>query len=129
MLGVPYVTLSEYNLVNPYHKQHFNEFSFDFFDQEKLKKSAEEDNEIYFKKISHRFTYLPEWEKKSTKKKEFARRHYFNVVQKIDFVLQVVKKDNAKILSGRAEQEYIEEFDSLLAARVGYGDVADRQKG
>lgn len=29
-LGLPYVTLTEYNLVNPYHLHYFNEFSFDF---------------------------------------------------------------------------------------------------
>jgi predicted SAM-dependent methyltransferase len=31
LMGVPYVTLTEFNLVNPYHKQNFNEYSFDFF--------------------------------------------------------------------------------------------------
>ena len=31
LIGVPYVTSTEFNLVNPYHKQHFNEYSFDFF--------------------------------------------------------------------------------------------------
>ncbi len=55
LIGVPYVTLTEYNLVNPYHKHHFNEFSFDFFDAGRLKGSAIEKNDILFKKIYHRF--------------------------------------------------------------------------
>ena len=29
LVGVPYVTLTQYNLVNPYHRQNFNEYSFD----------------------------------------------------------------------------------------------------
>ena len=44
LLGLPYVTLTEYNLVNPYHLHDFNEHSFDFFDDAKLKGSAEEQN-------------------------------------------------------------------------------------
>ncbi len=30
LVGLPYVTLTEYNLVNPYHLHNFNEYSFDF---------------------------------------------------------------------------------------------------
>ena len=44
LLGVPYVTLTEYNLVNPYHRQNFNEYSFDFFDPARLKGTAAEEN-------------------------------------------------------------------------------------
>jgi hypothetical protein len=40
---VPYVTLTEFNLVNPFHKCHFNEYSFDFFEPGKLKGAANED--------------------------------------------------------------------------------------
>ncbi len=34
LIEVPYVTLSEYNLVNPYHRQHFSEHSFAFLKSE-----------------------------------------------------------------------------------------------
>ena len=40
LVGLPYVTLTEYHLVNPYHLHNFNEFSFDFFDAKRLKGSA-----------------------------------------------------------------------------------------
>ncbi len=42
LVAVPYVTLSEYNLVNPYHKQHFNEHSFAFFEVGRLKECQRE---------------------------------------------------------------------------------------
>ena len=114
------MTLTEYNLVNPYHVNHFNEFAFDFFDRDKLKKSAEEDNEIYFKKAFHRFHYLPEFAKKSDKKKDFYRRHYFNVVEKIDFALVVDKKPNSLDLSRPmySEPKLLSRYDQIMAMRV-----------
>src|SRR5437016_5004624 len=33
LLGLPYVSLTEYNLINPYHLRNFNEHSFAFFDE------------------------------------------------------------------------------------------------
>ncbi len=59
----PYVTLTEYNLVNPFHLRHFNEYSFDFFEPGKLKGSANEDTPIEFRKAWHRFHYLPPFAK------------------------------------------------------------------
>jgi predicted SAM-dependent methyltransferase len=47
LVGLPYVSLTEYHLVNPYHLHNFNEYSFDFFDPEKLKGSAAEQNSIF----------------------------------------------------------------------------------
>lgn len=58
LLGLPYVSLTEYHLVNPYHFHNFNEYSFDFFDENQLKGSAAEENRIAFKKIFHRFHYI-----------------------------------------------------------------------
>ncbi len=54
LLGVPYVTLTEYNLINPYHRQNFNEYSFDFFNPARLKGTAAEKNPILFRKIFHK---------------------------------------------------------------------------
>ena len=58
LVGLPYVTLTKYHLVNPYHLHNFNEFSFDFFDVKKLKGSAAEENPILFNKVFHRFHYM-----------------------------------------------------------------------
>ena len=55
------MTLTEFNLVNPYHKQHFNEFSFDFFDPQRLLGSAAESGGVMFRRVCHRFHYLPEF--------------------------------------------------------------------
>jgi SAM-dependent methyltransferase len=93
LLQVPYVTLTEYNLVNPYHRNHFNEFSFHFFDPTKLKGSANEDNPILFKAAWHRFHYLPEFQSTPEPEITYARRHYFNVVRAIDFGLIAIKAD------------------------------------
>ena len=60
-MGVPYVTLTEFNLVNPYHLHNFNEHSFDFFDPDRLRGSAAEEHEISFKKAFHRFHYTREF--------------------------------------------------------------------
>lgn len=71
-VGVPYVTLTEYNLVNPYHRQHFNEYSFDFFEPGKLLGSAAETTGILFRKVFHRFHYMPEFAGKSETRKAGA---------------------------------------------------------
>ena len=106
LIQVPYVTLTEYNLVNPYHKTNFNEFSFDFFDPAKLKGSANEGNGIHFKKVWHRFHYLREFATMAEPERTYARRHYFNVVRAIDFGIYAVKPpfqsldipENARVL-------------------------------
>ena len=93
LVGVPYVTLTEYNLVNPYHLNNFNEYSFDFFDQNILKGSAEEENPIAFKKMFHRFHYMGVFNLFPSPLKTWSRRHLFNVVRKIDFGLIAIKSD------------------------------------
>lgn len=90
-IGVPYISSSLYNAVNPYHHNHFNEYSFDFFDSDKLKGSANENTKIELKTWDVAFTYFDEWKDKNLEEKAYARRHYWNVVRKIDFVLKVVK--------------------------------------
>lgn len=120
-VGVPYVTLTEYNLVNPYHKQHFNEYSFDFFEPGKLLGSAAETTGILFRKVFHRFHYMPEFANKPEKRKEWCRRHLFNVVQKIDFGLIALKPGHPPIeIADSAPAEFISEFDMLLNSRKGY---------
>jgi ubiquinone/menaquinone biosynthesis C-methylase UbiE len=121
LVGVPYVTLTEYNLINPYHKQHFNEYSFDFFEPDKLLNSAAEDRQILFKKISHRFHYLPEFKNETDEKKDFARRHYFNVVKEITFGILAIKDKNIPLeFNEDTGQELLSLYDQCMKQRVKY---------
>ena len=121
LVGVPYLTLTRYNLVNPYHKQNFNEFSFDFFDSEKLLNSAAEDGKIMFKKICHRFTYLPEFEDKTKEEKDWARQHYFNVVREIVFGVLAIKEKNAELhITSNLSNQLLEEYDRYTCSRIKY---------
>lgn len=109
-IGVPYYNNSV-NVVNPYHNLHFNEHSFRFFCREKedrynvMKKSDciatysfglwDSANErelpgyVRIKKIE--YIYLPEFKDKPEDEKEFARRHYHNVVLNMNITLEVEK--------------------------------------
>lgn len=118
-VGLPYVTLTEYNLVNPYHLHHFNEFSFDFFDPKKLKGSAVEGNEILFTKVFHRFHYLKGFKNLPRFIQRWCRRHLFNVVKKIDYGLIAVKERDT-ILELNSLKDYINQFDDLLNSRKPY---------
>lgn len=121
LIGVPYVTSTEYHLVNPYHRQSFNEFSFDFFDPARLKGSAVESNAILFKKAFHRYHYRPLFKRLPESLRSFCRRHLFNVVRKIDFGLLAVKPPNNSIeLDAGDEQRLKAEFAACLKARVRY---------
>lgn len=118
LVGVPYVTLTEYNLVNPYHLHNFNEFSFDFFDQAKLKFSAAESNTVLFQKVFHRFHYMGVFRYLFQPLQTWSRRHLFNVVQKIDFGLLAIKDTTSLPVS--SEKELLQEFDWCLNARIPY---------
>jgi len=121
LMGVPYVTLTEFNLVNPYHKQNFNEYSFDFFDPERLKGSAAEETQVLFKKVFHRFHYLPEFANEPQDKRDWCRRHLFNVVRAIDFGLVAVKERGTSIvIDDEMRASMQQQFDQLLAACVPY---------
>jgi SAM-dependent methyltransferase len=121
LVGVPYVTSTEFNLVNPFHKQHFNEYSFDFFDTERLKGMAAETNPISFRKIFHRFHYTTEFDSMSEPIRTWCRRHLFNVVKKIDFGLLTVKAADAPLPGVQdAKARMLEEFDAYLRRRVKY---------
>jgi SAM-dependent methyltransferase len=118
LIGLPYVTLTEYNLVNPYHLHNFNEFSFDFFDGTKLKGSASEANPILFTKIFHRFDYIGLFKFLPFPIQTWCRRHLLNVVQKIDFGLLAIKRiDEVPIYP---KDKLLYEFDKCLNSRVVY---------
>jgi SAM-dependent methyltransferase len=119
LLGTPYVTLTEYHLVNPYHLHNFNEYSFDFFDNSKMKGLAEENNTILFKKIFHRYHYIGAFRIMPTFLKTWCRRHLMNVVRKIDFGLIAIKDSNQS-LDVHGIQDLISEFDECLNSRRAY---------
>ncbi|MFQ6112739.1 MAG: methyltransferase domain-containing protein [bacterium] len=121
LVGVPYVSLTQYNLVNPYHRQNFNEFSFDFFDTEKLKGLAVEDNTIMFKKVFHTFNYIGVFNLLPNFLQYFCRRHLLNVVRSINFGLLAIKLPYLTIeVQPNDELRLKCEFDDCLKARVKY---------
>lgn len=116
LVGLPYVTLTEYNLVNPYHIHNFNEFSFDFFDSTKLKGSASETMPVLFTKIFHRFDYIGYFKYLPAPLQTWCRRHLFNVVRKIDFGLLAIKQ--VEITPTYDKKKLMDEFDEHLNSRV-----------
>jgi len=128
LVGVPYVTLTEYHLVNPYHRQNFNEYSFDFFDPAKLRGSAVEQSQIAFKKVFHRFHYRGGWAK--TPFRAFCRRHFLNVVRYIDFGLYAMKPPQLTLEQTSEDRSSLRrEFDRCLSARIAYpGHVLESGK-
>ncbi len=118
LLGLPYVTLTEYHLVNPYHRHNFNEYSFDFFDPDSLKNSAAETNAIRFSHVYHRFHYMGGFKYLPSPLRSWCRRHLFNVVREIEFGLAAVKTDEALPIVERVEWEA--EFQACLAKRRQY---------
>jgi len=121
LLGVPYVTLTEYNLINPYHRQNFNEYSFDFFNPARLKGTAAEKNPILFRKIFHRFHYIGAFHLVPPPFRSWCRRHLFNVVRKIDFGLIAIKQPDPPTPQGpELRDEMMREFRACFEARQPY---------
>jgi SAM-dependent methyltransferase len=121
LLGLPYVSLTQYHLVNPYHLHNFNEHSFALFDDAKLKGSAEEQNDVIFKQVFCRFHYLRSFRPLPSPLKNWSRRHLFNVVRAFDVGLVAVKDRNAPTdLSDARGREMLTLFDQCLAARTPY---------
>lgn len=118
LVGVPYLTLTEYNLVNPYHLHNFNEYSFDFFDPSIRKGSASEENAIHFKKVFHRYDYIGKFARLPLPIKNWCRRHLLNVVKKIDFGLIAIK--NTDRVQTPSEQQMLQEYIQCLSFRVRY---------
>ena len=96
LVGVPYVTLTKYHLVNPYHLHNFNEYSFDFFDPTKLRGSAAEVGDIDLRRLSHSYGYLGIF-RFTPILRNLLRRYLFNIVRDIKFA--VVKGGNPSALT------------------------------
>lgn len=128
LVGLPYVTLTEYNLVNPYHLHNFNEFSFDFFDLKKMKGSAAEENPILFTKLFHRFHYMGFFNLLPPPFRSWCRRHLFNVVRKIDYGLIAIKNPE-EVAAPYSKKILLRQFDACLHSRIGYEEQAKTQDG
>ena len=121
LLQLPYVTLTEFNLVNPYHRHNFSENSFAFFDPARLKGSASEGNRIVFSEVFHRFYYRGAFALLPAHLRQWSRRHLFNAVRAFDIALVAVKDSGAPADLGKARAQALETtFDELLAARTPY---------
>ncbi len=121
LLSLPYATLTEYHMVNPYHHHNFNERSFDFFDPLLLKGSAAEDGAIEFRRVLVRFTYMgyygvaPRW------LRTWARRHMLNVVRQFDIALVAIKDPTRAVDTSPARAEALERrIVELKRMRTGY---------
>lgn len=125
LLGLPYVSSTRYHLVNPYHCQNFNEYSFDFFDPKKLKGSASEQNPIFFKKVFCDFHYMGIFKYFPPIIKDWCRIHLLNVVRKMDIGLIAIKdlKDDPPITS-ELKKEMRQEFRNYLKARRKYRKIS-----
>lgn len=126
LLGLPYVTLTEYHQVNPYHLHNFSEHSFAFFDTDKLKGSAVEDNPILFKQVMCRYDYLSRtWRYMPEPIRAWGRRHLLNVVKWFELGLVAVKDPSQPVTLGKTrELEMGAVFDRLMTARVPYTQPA-----
>lgn len=125
LIGLPYVSLTYWHQVNPFHKHDFNEGSFDFFDPARLRGSAAEGEigvDIAFKKVFHRFHYMGTIHLLPPPLKDWARAHLLNTVRKIDFGLLAVKRPEPVSADPR---ELRREFDRLLKSRRPYNSAAD----
>ena len=119
-LGLPYCSSTRYHLVNPYHFHNFNEYSFDFFDPERLKGSASEQNQILFKKVFCDFHYMGLF-KYLPLLRRWCRTHLLNVVRKMDMGLIAIKDVTDKIvISRQTKREMRKEFKAYLKARRKY---------
>jgi SAM-dependent methyltransferase len=121
LLGLPYVTLTEYNLVNPYHRRNFSEHSFAFFDPDLLKGSAVERNAILLRRAFLRFEYMPGFGRLPEQARVWCRRHLLNVVRSFDIGLAALKELARPVRTGQErEAEMRRLFDYCLAHRRKY---------
>ncbi len=120
-LGLPYVSSTRYHLVNPYHHHNFNEYSFDFFDPEKLKGSAGEKNQIFFKKVFCKFHYVGIFKYLPPLIKDWCRMHLLNVVRKMDIGLIAIKDLNDQpVITRKLKKQMEKEFKTYLKLRRKY---------
>jgi SAM-dependent methyltransferase len=126
LLKLPYATLTEYHLVNPYHLHDFSEHSFDFFDPKRLKGSAAEEGsvDITLRKLFVRFNYTGWFGLTPAPLRNWSRRHLLNVVRQFDIGLVAIKDPQRGIDLSRERGAAMErETDALTRARTPYPDL------
>jgi SAM-dependent methyltransferase len=124
LLGLPYVTLTEHHLVNPYHLHNFSERSFDFFDPLRLKGSAAEENELAFRRVYVRYLYMGYWGLAPKPLRKWARRHLLNVVRSFDIALVAIKDPDAPLhVSDDRADKLQNRMAELRRMRRAYGDA------
>jgi SAM-dependent methyltransferase len=117
LVGVPYVTLTKYHLVNPYHLHNFNEYSFDFFDPTRLRGSAAEVEDIDLRRLSHSYGYLGAF-RFIPFFRSLLRRYLFNIVRDIKFA--VVKGDNPSALTMQIARNLPSAYRMISSLRKRY---------
>jgi len=117
LLGVPYVTLTKYHLVNPYHIHNFNEYSFDFFDPTKLRGSAAEGDDIDLRKLSHCYGYLGAFRFLPIVR-SLLKDYVFNIVRDIKFA--VVKGDEPSALTMNIAKNLPSAYRRISSLRQRY---------
>jgi SAM-dependent methyltransferase len=128
LLSLPYATLTEYHLINPYHHHNFTEGSFDFFDPALLKGSAAEDGEVTFRKALVRFSYIGWYGSAPRPVRRWARRHLLNVVRQFDIALVAIKDPDRPVdLSPERRRELESRLVELKRMRTPYPDLQEER--
>jgi SAM-dependent methyltransferase len=121
LLSLPYATLTEHHMINPYHHHNFSERSFDFFDPLLLKGSAAEEGDLAFRRALVRLSYIGVFGLLPRRLRVWARRHLLNVVRQFDIALVAVKDPNRPIdLSDARVRELERRIIELRRRRTPY---------
>lgn len=128
LLGLPYVTSTEFHLINPYHLHNYSEHSFDFFDVDKSRGSAGEQDSPMFKQVFVRYRYRRGWGLLPSPLRTWSRRHLFNVVRVFDVGLVAIKDPGSSVDVGPAREARMRaEFDHCLASTTVYESRAPQR--
>jgi SAM-dependent methyltransferase len=121
LLKLPYVTLTEAHLINPYHLHNFSERSFSFFDPLEFKGSAAEISSIAFRKVFVRYSYIGYFALLPRPMRVWARRHLFNVVRQFDIGLVALKRPGKVDVSRSRARSLEARMTELADSRTRYG--------
>jgi SAM-dependent methyltransferase len=121
LLKLPYVSLTEMHLVNPYHLHNFNERSFDLFDPDLLKNSAAEGGDVAFRKVCVRYAYMGYFGMAPVFVRTWARRHLLNVVRAFDIGLVAIKDPDRPVrVDDERGQQMLARIRELTLSRKPY---------
>jgi ubiquinone/menaquinone biosynthesis C-methylase UbiE len=86
-----YYYASIHSYTNPMSVRHINEFTFTYFNNENRKANALPEYPFDFKLERLGYKWRGPWEKKSEEAREYAKEHYWNVIDEILVELEVIK--------------------------------------